>query len=69
MPPGVCRNFTNISDETGYLYVVIQVPEGDTFDRVAFAPGLGKEIAEKFGADAVARLNEIGFNFDAGLGD
>ena len=69
VPPGVCRNFTNISDETGYLYVVIQAAQGDAFDRVAFAPSLGAEIAEQFGGDTVTRMNEIGFNFDAGVDD
>ena len=67
VPPGVCRNFTNISDEIGYLYVAIQAPEGDEFDKVAFAPSLGEEIAEKFGADTVARMNDIGVKFDAGI--
>ena len=67
VPAGVCRNFTNISDELGYLYVVIQAPEGDAFDRVAFAPSLGEEIAEEFGVDTVARMNDIGFQFDAGI--
>ena len=67
VPPGVCRNFTNISDEVGYLYVAIQAPEGDTFDNVAFAPRLGEEIAEQFGADTVAQMNDIGFKFDAGI--
>ncbi len=67
VPPGVSRNFENISDETGYLFVVIQTPPGDEYDRVAFAPSLGEEIAKKFGAEAVANMNAIGFNFDAGI--
>lgn len=67
VPPGVSRNFTNISDEMGYLFVVIQPPEGDEFDKVAFAPSLGEEITKQFGADAVTRMNDIGFNFDAGI--
>lgn len=37
----------------------------DEFDKVAFAPSLGEEIAKKFGADTVAQMNDIGFNFDA----
>ena len=67
VPPGVSRNFTNISDDVGYLFVVIQTPEGDEYDRVAFAPSLGEEIAKKFGADTVAQMNDIGFKFDAGV--
>jgi len=67
VPPGVCRNFINISDELGYLYVVIQPPEGDAFDNVAFSPSLGAEIADQFGADTVEQMNSIGFKFDAGI--
>jgi hypothetical protein len=67
VPPGVSRNFKNISEETGYLFVVIQTPEGDEFDNVAFAPSLGEEIADQFGADTVERMNDIGFKFDAGI--
>ncbi len=33
----------------------------------AFAPSLGEEIAEQFGADTVSRMNDIGFNFDGGV--
>ncbi len=61
VPPGVCRNFTNVSDEVGYLLVVIQAPDGEKYDNVAFSPGLGEEIAMLFGADAVARMLDIGF--------
>ncbi len=67
VPPGVMRNFTNVSDETGYLCVTIQIPQGGESDNVAFAPGLGDEIAEQFGADTVARMNAIGFKFNAGI--
>ncbi len=67
VPPGVARNFTNISDDTAYLLVVIQTPEGDAFDKVAFTPSVGEEIAKHFGAATVAQMNDIGFNFDAGI--
>ena len=67
VPPGVSRNFTNISDELGYLFVVIQTPAGDAFDRVAFAPSLGENIAKQFGAETLAQMSDIGFKFDAGI--
>jgi len=67
VPAGVNRNFRNITDDIGYLLVMIQTPEGDAHDKVAFSPSLGEEIAGKFGAAAVARMNEIGFKFDAGI--
>jgi len=67
VPPGVLRNFTNISDEMGYLFVVIQTPPGGATDRVAFAPSVGDEISTKFGADTLTAMSAIGFNFDAGV--
>jgi|TARA_B110000263_G_scaffold177332_1_gene155040 uncharacterized RmlC-like cupin family protein len=67
VPPGVSRNFVNISDEVGYLYVVIQVPEGDAFDKVAFSPSIGENIAKKFGPNTVDQMNKIGVIFNAGI--
>lgn len=67
VPAGVNRDFKNIGDDIGYLLVMIQTPEGDAHDKVAFAPSLGAEIAAKFGDATVTRMNEIGFKFDAGL--
>lgn len=47
--------------------MVIKPPVGDGYDKVAFAPNLGAEITKEFGADALARMNNPGINFNAGI--
>lgn len=66
VPPGVSRNFINVSDELGRLFVVIQ-PSGEQTDRVAYAPIVGTEIEQTYGADVLNNLKELGFKFNAGL--
>jgi uncharacterized RmlC-like cupin family protein len=66
VPPGVHRKFTNVSEETARLLVMIQIPTEKQEDRISYAPALGKEIEQQFGAEAVSKLREIGFKFDAG---
>jgi uncharacterized RmlC-like cupin family protein len=66
VPPGVSRKFTNVSDETARLLVMIQIPTEKQEDRIAYAPALGREIEQQFGKDALEKLREIGFKFDAG---
>lgn len=65
VPAGVYRDFNNISDETARLLVMIQTPEGDVEDEVVYHPRVGEEIVEKFGADTLAKMDEIGFRMAA----
>lgn len=67
VPPGVSRNFRNISDETGRLLAIIELADSRSNDRVAYAPSVADELSDEFGAETVATLKEIGFKFDAGL--
>ncbi len=67
VPPGVNRCFTNISDETARLLVMIQIPTAEQSDRIAYAAQTGIEIAEQYGKDAVEALEKIGIRFDAGV--
>jgi len=66
VPPGVCRDFKNISDELGRLFVVIEAGSSGTQDRVAYAPSVGEEITKDFGENTRAALEKIGFRFNAG---
>jgi uncharacterized RmlC-like cupin family protein len=66
VPPGVTRDFKNISDEVGRLFVVIETSPDEPTDRIAYAPTLGTEVVDKFGPEARARLEHIGFKFNAG---
>jgi uncharacterized RmlC-like cupin family protein len=66
VPPGVHRRFRNVSDETARLLVMIQIPTKEQADRISYAPALGAEIEKEYGADALQKLRDIGFKFDAG---
>jgi mannose-6-phosphate isomerase-like protein (cupin superfamily) len=65
VPPGISRRFENISNEIGRLLVMIQIPEGEQTDNVAYAPSVGEEVEKEFGKATVDKLNSIGFKFDA----
>ena len=67
VPPGVNRCFTNISDETARLLVMIQIPTAKQTDRIAYAAHTGHEIAAQYGEDALEALEKIGIRFDAGI--
>ncbi len=67
VPPGVSRNFRNISDETGRLLAIIELADSTSNDRVAYAPSVADELTDAFGAETVTTLKKIGFKFDAGL--
>jgi uncharacterized RmlC-like cupin family protein len=64
VPSGIHRRFRNVSDETARLLVMIQIPTERQEDNVTFAASLGAEIEKKHGADALKKLNEIGFKFE-----
>lgn len=65
VPAGVYRNFVNLSDEVARLLVVIQTPAGDTEDEVLQPPALRAEMLEKFGAETLEKMGEIGVRFAA----
>ncbi len=67
IPPGVCRSFKNVSNETARLLVMIQIQGAEQADRVHHSPKVGEDIRQKFGPETVAALSRIGFKFDAGV--
>ena len=66
VPPGVVRSFTNISEETGRLLVMIQIHTDEQRDRIAFVPELQDDIAATYGQKTLDALTGIGIKFDAG---
>ena len=66
VPPGVTRNFTNITDRTANLLVFIQ-GRRDKFQDVDLTPRLGNVILEKFGPEVRRRMEAKGLLFTAGL--
>ena len=67
VPPGICRAFRNISDETARLLAIIELADPTSNDRVAYAPSVATEVEQEFGGQTLAKLKEIGFKFDAGV--
>lgn len=63
VPPGVCRDFTNVTDQTAYLLVLITGKKEDDYNDIGFAPAESARFKDRFG-DAVAhKLESIGFSF------
>lgn len=69
VPPGVTRAFSNTTDETAYLLVMIQ-GDNDDLNDVAYSPEVGEEIVRRFGADVKGRFETtLGWNFKAGVAE
>lgn len=67
VPPNVSRAFTNVSQGTAFLLVMIQGGNDDLSD-VAYSPEVGDEIVRRFGGEVKRRFEtELGWNFNAGL--
>jgi mannose-6-phosphate isomerase-like protein (cupin superfamily) len=62
VPKGVVRTFKNVGETDGALLVIIQ-GRRDTFDDVVNAPYVAEQITERFGSEAVAKLETLGRTF------
>ncbi len=67
VPKGVVRAFENASDNTAYILGLIRGDKPEDFHDVAMTPAAAKDLTEKFGADVVGKIEEIGWRFDATL--
>ena len=63
VPPGVCRDFTNITDQTAYLLVLITGRSDEDYNDIAFAPKESERFKARFGNDVADKLETIGFSF------
>ncbi len=64
IPPGVCRAFRNVGDETGLVQVLVTGGVHDMND-IDFPEATASELAA-FGPGAVDAFKEMGFTFTAG---
>ena len=62
MPPGVTRQFINLSDKDAHLLVIIQGLKGE-FDDVGRVPETAEAIKKKFGEAMLQRLLDEGWQF------
>lgn len=63
IPAGVYRDFRNIGDTLGRMFVAIQTPPGDTQDTVIHAREVGDEVDRRFGPQTRAAMAAIGVRF------
>lgn len=69
VPPGVVRDFTNVSDKTARLLVGITGEAEDDFNRIEMPPVEVEQLKKKFGDDILDKFAAIGVSFNAGLDD
>ena len=63
VPPGVCRDFTNVSDQTAHLLVLITGKKEADYNDIGFAPAESMRFKKEFGGEVADRLEAIGFSF------
>ena len=63
VPKAVCRDFTNVTDETAYLLVLITGKGESDYNDIGFAPSESKTFKDKFGDQVADKLETIGFSF------
>ena len=62
VPPGVTRQFINISEHDAHLMVIIQGQPGE-FDDVGRVPETAQLIEKKYGKEMLDRLESMGWQF------
>ena len=62
VPPGVTRQFINISDQDAHLMVIIQGQPGE-FDDVGRVPETAQLVEKKYGREMVEKLESLGWQF------
>ena len=67
VPPGVVRDFTNITDKTARLLVIITGESEDAFNDIEMTPGEAERVTELHGEHVLDHFRKIGMNFEAGV--
>ena len=67
VPPGVVRDFTNVSDKTAHLLVWITGETEDDFNDIEMPPIEAQRLEKKFGNEVLKKFKNIGVSFNAGL--
>jgi uncharacterized RmlC-like cupin family protein len=62
VPPGLTRQFVNVSDHDAHLMVIIQGQPGE-FDDVGRVPETAQLVEQKFGREMLDRLLGLGWQF------
>ena len=67
VPPGVVRDFTNVSEKTARLLVWITGETEDDFNDIEMPPIEARRLEEKFGNEVLNKFKNIGVSFNAGV--
>jgi uncharacterized RmlC-like cupin family protein len=67
VPTGVVRDFTNVSDKTARLLVIIAGDDEDDFNDIEYTPEESDQLRAKFGNEVVDQFRDIGMSFEAGV--
>ena len=67
VPPGVVRDFTNVSAQTAHLLVWITGETEDDFNDIEMPPIEAERLKEKFGQEVLDKFQSIGVSFNAGV--
>jgi uncharacterized RmlC-like cupin family protein len=67
VPPGVVRDFTNVSDAVAHLLVFITGEAEESFNDIEMTPEEAGRIRERFGDAVLDRFRGIGVGFEAGV--
>jgi uncharacterized RmlC-like cupin family protein len=63
VPKAVCRDFTNISDQTAHLLVLITGASTEDYNDIGFAAEDSARFKSEFGEEVSKKLESIGFSF------
>lgn len=66
VPPGVCRDFTNVTEKTARLLVWITGETEEDFNDIEMPPIEAGRMKEKFGEEVLEKFRNIGVSFNAG---
>jgi uncharacterized RmlC-like cupin family protein len=67
IPPRVVRDFTNITDKTARLLVIITGESEDDFNDIEMTPAEADRVTEKHGDHVLDHFRNIGMSFEAGV--
>jgi len=69
VPPGVCRDFTNVTDDTALLLAIITGQSDQDFNDIAIAPDDAKLMLDRFGPDVIKKIEATGVQFMTSTAD
>jgi len=67
VPPGIVRDFTNVSKKTARLLVWITGESEGDFNDIEMPPVEARRLQEKFGDGVLEKFKKIGVSFNAGV--